>query len=243
VVNLEVQLPRASRARACWTRCTPCSPCTWTAFVIRDPKRVGRGLVAAKWSPRERAVRGRSARSPRPRAAGMPSPCTSASSASRARGRMWATSAFARRAAPLACPAHAPASPTCVIVAPPALMPERDDSQAVRRHTQLATGLKGATCHDAAHPEGAHGQGYCRTAQGNFFRGPGADARAPGPGAPDAIVMHPQPMKPRHRDPPPRGDGTAVRHPRPGAQRRGGAHGGARRKCHSRAGGAWTGPR
>src|SRR5256886_10779493 len=80
------------------------------------------------------------------------------------------------------------------IVAPPALMPERDEFAGCTRHTQLATGLKDADVvmmlriQKERMGQGDLPQGAAYFPAWGLTREPLALAR------PDAIVMHPQPM-------------------------------------------------
>jgi aspartate carbamoyltransferase catalytic subunit len=80
------------------------------------------------------------------------------------------------------------------IVAPPALMPERNEFAGCARHTQLATGLKGADVVMMLRIQKERmGQGDLPQGEG-YFAAWGLTRERLGLARPDAIVMHPQPM-------------------------------------------------
>ena len=80
------------------------------------------------------------------------------------------------------------------LVAPPALMPERSEFAGAARHTQLATGLKGADVVMMLRLQRERmGQGDLPQGEG-YFAAWGLTRERLGLARPDAIVMHPQPM-------------------------------------------------
>jgi aspartate carbamoyltransferase catalytic subunit len=80
------------------------------------------------------------------------------------------------------------------IVAPPALMPERDEFAGCARHTQLAPGLRGADVVMMLRIQKERmGQGDLPGGEG-YFAAWGLTRERLGLARPDAIVMHPQPM-------------------------------------------------
>src|SRR5882762_147105 len=111
----------------------------------------------------------------------MLSPCISASSASRGSRSAWHA-------------LHTLGVGDLRIVAPQALMPERDEFAGCTRHTQLATGLKGADVVMMLRLQKERmGQGDLPEGAA-YFAAWGLTRERLGLARPDAIVMHPQPM-------------------------------------------------
>jgi len=186
VVNLEVQLSSRVRARACWTRCTPCSPCTWTRSVIpATPKRACRDSWPRTWLPRERAVRGEAHVSHPTQ--GLLDALTVYQRKQRFEGLAVAMVGDIRHSRSRAPAWHALRTLGVAdlrIVAPPALIRSATNSQALRATRNSQPDSRARTLvMMSAHPEGAHGPGG-PAARRRVLRGLGADARAPGPGAP-----------------------------------------------------------
>ena len=196
MVNLEVQLSSRVKGESMLDTVYTLQSLHVDAFVIRDAEAGVPGLVAANVAPHVSVLSGGEAHVSHP-TQGLLDALTVYQRKQRFEGLVVALVGDIRhsRVARSAWHAlHTLGVGDLRIVAPPALMPERDEFTGCSRHTELARGLEGADVimmlriQKERMGQGDLPQGAAYFAAWGLTRERLALAR------PDAIVMHPQPM-------------------------------------------------
>jgi aspartate carbamoyltransferase catalytic subunit len=196
VVNLEVQLSSRVKGESMLDTVYTLQSLHVDAFVIRDAEAGVPGLVAANVAPHVSVLSAGEAHVSHP-TQGLLDALTVYQRKQRFEGLAVAMVGDIRHSRVARSAWHALRTLGVAdlrIVAPPALMPERDEFAGCARHTQLATGLKGADVvmmlriqkERMGQGDLPHGAGY--------FAAWGLTRERLGLARPDAIVMHPQPM-------------------------------------------------
>src|SRR6266404_2428256 len=195
VVNLEVQLSSRVKGESMLDTVYTLQSLHVDAFVIRDAEAGVLGLVAANVAPHVRVLSAGEAHVSHP-TQGLLDALTVYQRKQRFEGLAVALVGDIRHSRVARSAWHALRTlgvGDLRIVAPPALMPERDEFAGCARHTQLATGLKDADVvmmlriqRERMGQDLPHGEGY--------FAAWGLTRERLGLARPDAIVMHPQPM-------------------------------------------------
>ena len=196
VVNLEVQLSSRVKGESMLDTVYTLQSLHVDAFVIRDAEAGVPGLVAANVAPHVSVLSAGEAHVSHP-TQGLLDALTVYQRKQRFEGLVVALVGDIRHSRVARSAWHALRTlgvSDFALVAPPALMPERDEFAGCARHTQLATGLKGADVvmmlriqtERMGHGDLPEGAGY--------FAAWGLTRERLGLARPDAIVMHPQPM-------------------------------------------------
>ncbi len=195
VVNLEVQLSSRVKGESMLDTVYTLQSLHVDAFVIRDAEAGVPGLVAANVAPHVSVLSAGEAHVSHP-TQGLLDALTVYQRKQRFEGLAVAMVGDIRHSRVARSAWHALRTlgvGDLRIVAPPALMPERDEFAGCARHTQLATGLKDADVvmmlriqRERMGQDLPQGEGY--------FAAWGLTRERLGLARPDAIVMHPQPM-------------------------------------------------
>jgi aspartate carbamoyltransferase catalytic subunit len=196
VVNLEVQLSSRVKGESMLDTVYTLQSLHVDAFVIRDAEAGVPGLVAANVAPHVSVLSAGEAHVSHP-TQGLLDALTVYQRKQRFEGLAVAMVGDIRHSRVARSAWHALRTLGVAdlrIVAPPALMPERDEFAGCARHTQLAPGLRGADVVMMLRIQKERmGQGDLPQGEG-YFAAWGLTRERLGLARPDAIVMHPQPM-------------------------------------------------
>jgi aspartate carbamoyltransferase catalytic subunit len=196
VVNLEVQLSSRAKGESMLDTVYTLQSLHVDAFVIRDAEAGVPGLVAAHVAPHVSVLSAGEAHVAHP-TQGLLDALTVYQRKARFAGLAVAIVGDIRHSRVARSAWHALGTLGVTdlrIVAPPALMPEAGEFAGTTRHTQLATGLKGADVIMMLRIQKERmGQGDVPDSE-RYFAGWGLTRERLRLARPDAIVMHPQPM-------------------------------------------------